>query len=666
MDDVEKIVEEVEEKIFHPKKPMGRFFVITAVGLVLVFASGAVALASVDDSYKDKVYPGIQIGTITVGGMEKPELEKYLKDMNDKLSSDGFRFILKNETKERKFTLFPVSSSGAPDLMRIDAKKEADRLVKYGKEKNFIARLFTFARTSWTKPQVPLESIFIDETAIQKALAQQVESEVIVPVDADIIVDSRNPVRIRVIQAKEGLVYDFSGVKKQLLNSWSLLQTPEILLQSEKKDPLITEKEIEVVTKNIDLVFAGGPLTFVSHQDGEEKKWEVKEDVLQSWVGIRKFEEDTIGIGVKNEQVKKYLEYTIEPDINVLAEDARFSISENGEVKEFEGSRVGLKLNRELTLEKINQVIHARSLHNEVTSTLELAVEVVEPEIKTGDVNNLGIKQILGVGTSNFKGSPSNRVHNITAAVKKLNGLLVKPGEEFSAIAHTQPYTLEAGYLPEKVIKGDKIIPEIGGGLCQVGTTLFRMAMNSGMQITERRNHSLVVNYYNDPSNNLPGTDATIYDPAPDFKFKNDTENYILIQTSVDPKKGDLKFTLWGTSDGRKASYSKPVVLRWIPTGPTKTIFSKSLKPGQKECQHAYRGADTSFQYTRILADGTEEKTVFESHYRPLPEICLVGAEAEAPTCTGENCSIPSGAEAISLPVGESLSNSSNLVPLSP
>lgn len=660
MNKVDEIIEELEEKIERPQKSLGRFFVITTVGIVLLGASGAISLAYVDDSYKGKVYPGIQIGTIDIGGMQKPELEKFLKDMNDKLSADGFRFVLKNEMKERKFTLFPVSEGDAPELMRIDVKKEATRLVNYGKDGNFLKRLFTFAKVSWTKPQIPLESMVVDEPGIKKALEQQVASEVVTPIDADIIVDSRNPVHVRVVQAQKGIVYDFSNVKSELLRSWSVLKSPEITLQTEKKDPLVTEKEIEGVTKNIEQIFAGGPLVLVSTQDGEEKKWEVKEDVLQSWIGVRKFEGDQIGLGVKNVEVKKFLEYTIEPDVNVEAEDARFLISENGEVKEFDGSKVGLKLNQELTMERINQVIHGRSLQTGTTSTIELALDVVEPEVKTGEINNLGIKQVLGVGTSNFKGSPANRVHNITAAVKKLNGILVKPGEEFSSIAHTQPYTLEAGYLPEKVIKGDKIIPEIGGGLCQVGTTLFRMAMNSGMDITERRNHSLVVNYYNDPSNNLPGTDATIYDPAPDFKFKNDTENYILIQTSVDPKKGDLKFTLWGTSDGRKGSYSKPVVTRWIPTGPTKTIVSTSLKPGAKECQHAFKGADTSFVYTRVLSDGTEEKKVFESHYRPLPEICLVGAESGQTPCTGESCPVLPGGDSISIPLSDGSQNSSN------
>ena len=206
---------------------------------------------------------------------------------------------------------------------------------------------------------------------------------------------------------------------------------------------------------------------------------------------------------------------------------------------------------------------------------------------------------------------------------------------------------MAGGYLPELVIKGDEIKPEVGGGLCQIGTTLFRMAMSAGMEIVERRNHSLVVKYYNDPTNGNPGTDATFYDPKPDFRFRNDTANYVLIQTEMNTVTGELRFYLWGTNDGRKAYYSKPAVKRWIPYGAPKEIGTTKLKPGEKECQNAFKGADASFTYTREFSDGREkEETVYESHYRALPKICLVGVEEkkveEVSVCfEGEECVQP-------------------------
>jgi vancomycin resistance protein YoaR len=269
-----------------------------------------------------------------------------------------------------------------------------------------------------------------------------------------------------------------------------------------------------------------------------------------------------------------------------------------------------------------------------VTSSLQLAIALVEPEITTGEVNDFGIEDILGVGYSSYKGSPTNRIKNIRFAVtKKLNGILVKPGETFSMLNALKPFTEEGGYLPELVIKGDRIKPEVGGGLCQVGSTMFRAAMNSGLDIVERRNHSLVVNYYNDHRNKMPGADATIYDPAPDFKFKNDTAGNILIMTDMNEKTQELFFTLWGKSDGRKGYYDPPTLHNWIPTGPAKDIITDELPEGKKKCQEPHPGAVASLKYHRELPSGELVTRVFESHYRPLPRICLIGG---TPTATAD------------------------------
>ena len=151
--------------------------------------------------------------------------------------------------------------------------------------------------------------------------------------------------------------------------------------------------------------------------------------------------------------------------------------------------------------------------------------------------------------------------------------------------------------------------------------------MNSGLPVVERRNHSLVVSYYNDLSNNLPGTDATIYDPAPDFKFLNDTGHFVLFQAENLTDTQELRFTFWGTSDGRKGSYQPPTVTRWIPVGETQYTETTDLEPGKEKCQEAHIGADSSFDYSVVKPDGTVETQTFTSHYRPLPRICLVGIE---------------------------------------
>jgi hypothetical protein len=118
----------------------------------------------------------------------------------------------------------------------------------------------------------------------------------------------------------------------------------------------------------------------------------------------------------------------------------------------------------------------------------------------------------------------------------------------------------------------------------------------------------------------------------------------LLLQTEIDNSKKNLIFTLWGTSNGTKGSYSHPVVSRWIPYGDAVEKETTDLEPGKKNCQAAHRGAEASFTYTRTFADGTEQKQVFSSYYRPLPQICLVGVAAKTETtsvCTDGTCDVP-------------------------
>jgi len=382
-------------------------------------------------------------------------------------------------------------------------------------------------------------------------------------------------------------------------------------------------------------------LNYIDSQTQARKDWKIPSHVYSSWLEVQK-EGDSFVFGLSAEAVGIYLE-GLKKEVERPAEDAKF-IMENGKAKEFQSSRSGVALDVDKTYQELNRAFIERNYHPAVVSkTISLSTNIIESEIKLSEINDLGITDIIGSGTSTFYGSHTNRIKNITHAVKLLNGIIIKPEEEFSTLKSAGPFTEKNGYLPELVIKGTEIKKEVGGGMCQIGTTLFRMAMNAGMDITERRNHSLVVSYYLDPVNRNPGTDATVYDPILDLKFLNDTGNYLLLQTEVDYKKQLLTFTLWGSPDGREGWYSHPLVKRWIPAGKKQEIEVDNLKPGVKECQESYVGASASFIYTRITPAGEEIKRVFDSYYRPLPEICRIGKALDSTCPVGKSCPIESG-----------------------
>jgi vancomycin resistance protein YoaR len=172
-------------------------------------------------------------------------------------------------------------------------------------------------------------------------------------------------------------------------------------------------------------------------------------------------------------------------------------------------------------------------------------------------------------------------------------------------------------------------VPEFGGGLCQVSSTLFRAAMSAGVKIIERQNHKYRVSYYEPPV----GMDATIYDPAPDFKFANNYGTHILIKSKIEKTK--ITFELYGTKDSRVVEMSEPELYDLVDPGPPVLVESDTLPAGQKkQIEKAHQGASAKFNY-KVTKDGKalQERT-FVSKYVPWPEKWLIGKGTITSTCS--------------------------------
>lgn len=270
---------------------------------------------------------------------------------------------------------------------------------------------------------------------------------------------------------------------------------------------------------------------------------------------------------IKNDVIRSYLE-DLARKINRDPVDAKFSI-ENGKVTTFSEGSDGIALNMEKSMESILEILKNPGSDQD-SKTITLAVDTKKPTVGYADANNLGISSLIGQGTSDFKGSPINRIFNIKVATERFNGVLIKPGEEFSFVKILGEVDADHGYRPELVIKNNQTTPEFGGGICQVSTTTFRAAIYSGLKITARRNHAYPVSYYNPQ-----GMDATVYVPSPDLRFINNTPNHILIQTRIEGTK--LIFDFYGTDDGRKIVVDGPKITERQPDGSLKATFSQHV-----------------------------------------------------------------------------------------
>ncbi|HLD31853.1 MAG TPA: VanW family protein [Patescibacteria group bacterium] len=623
----------------------GRKGIIILVGLLVMTGVLSGSLFAYGRYYDDRVFPGIRVGDIPVGGLTKEEVVSLLNSLEDKLTGEGLVFVYPVNGEQKTTIIQPlqVYEGSSFELITDNASQDAEYLLGLGKNLSWWKQGWQAIRMHFADGDIALPSVQIEGEKLGKLLKQELGQYEIEPRQANVVVKAVAPLKFEVVSSSVGYVFDYQSALNQVRENWSRLTSAPILLTAQEVWPVVKEEDVQGLIPRLEAVFTPGNLG-LSYQDPHTQQvydWKLKVEQIQAWLEVQPTDEEKFVFGLKEKEVVAYLEEKVAPWINVPARDAKFKMGDDGRVTEFQGSRPGLKLDVPASYELINEAIQDRTWHDEgLKKTVTVLATKSEPNIKTGDVNNLGITEILGVGISDYSRSPLNRQKNIANAVKKLNGVLIKPGEEFSTLKYTAPFTLEGGYLPELVIKGDELKPEIGGGLCQIATTLFRMAMNSGMEITQRRNHALVVFHYNDPVNGNPGTDATVYDPAPDFRFRNDTNDYILVETLMDKDSEELVFTLWGTSDGRKAWYDHPQIIRWLPYGERKVVETTDLAPGEEKCQNAFRGADARFTYTKVLANGEKKEIVYESHYRPLPQICLVGVEAKedaAGDCSNEN-----------------------------
>ncbi len=304
--------------------------------------------------------------------------------------------------------------------------------------------------------------------------------------------------------------------------------------------------------------------------------------------------------------------------------DALFTF-QNGKVTAFRPSRNGQEVDIQTLENTLSSEIPLIIASKPEALTFNIPIKILKPKITTDKVNSLGIKELIGSGTSLFQHSIPNRIYNVTLAATRLNGILVSPGETFSfglALGDVSSFT---GYKQAYVIQNNRTVLGDGGGVCQVSTTFFRALLNAGLPILERHAHDYRVGYYEQDS--PPGFDATVYVPSIDLQFKNDMQNSILIQTVLDPSSERLTFLLYGTKDNRQVTISKPVITNQTPAPAPLYQDDPTLPKGEtKQVDFDAPGANVSFT-RQVVKSGKTISEKFVSNYRPWQAVFLRGTK---------------------------------------
>jgi vancomycin resistance protein YoaR len=291
--------------------------------------------------------------------------------------------------------------------------------------------------------------------------------------------------------------------------------------------------------------------------------------------------------------------------------DARFNLENGSWVAR---QRSAWKVDENRTRENLLEAIKSGK------SSAEVALTVTPPKRNVRNWAESGIVTLYGKGSSSFAGSPSFRVRNIIVGASKLDNHYLEDGQELDFNASVGAINKATGFVEGFVIVGGTLEKEDGGGICQVSTTLFRAAYNAGLPITERHEHSHRVKYY-DPV----GFEATVYAPAKNLKFKNDTGKTLLIQAEWDEQKQTLAFYFFGRAPDRQVTVSDPVISDFKPAAPASYTADPNVRLGaQRQVDTAMQGMTSVITRRVVMSDGKVRKDMLKSVYKPWGAVYAV------------------------------------------
>jgi len=253
-----------------------------------------------------------------------------------------------------------------------------------------------------------------------------------------------------------------------------------------------------------------------------------------------------------------------------------------------------------------------------------LKMTQLRPTVTTEQAQTMGINERISTFTTSYSSGATQRVNNIRTLAASLDGKLVAPGETFAFNAAVGERTAAKGYQEAPAIVNGKLVPQLGGGICQVGTTFFNTVFFSGLPVKERTNHSFYISHY------PKGRDCTVSWGGPDFKWTNDTSAWVLIKTSA--SSSSLTISLYGTNPGNTVTYTTSDFTNVVPF-PIKLVPDPTLAAGAQIIDDpGVNGCRVTVVRT-VSRNGAVVRTdTFVSIYKAKEQSVRVGTKASVST----------------------------------
>jgi vancomycin resistance protein YoaR len=577
------------------------WFALAVITLVVLGIAGGIT--SFYRSYEGRIYPNVSIQGIAVGEMTPEQAESALR-----LRYAAFlRQPVVITYGDRRWT---------PTLdelgMTFDFRGAVDAAYNAGRGHGVIddARQIT---AIWQHGlDVPLH-VSYDETRAQAYLMQLAREIERAPADAQVRLDGAQVAIVGAVIGRQVLVDATLAQVSQQLQAFVPTTIP---LQTREIPPRLDDATVAAARAQIETILQG-PLTLRVGKN--EYEWTVAD--LADMIIINRVpsaEGDRIAVTLDQDMIARRIRQ-IADETEKPGTRPRVAWN-NGDLKIVKPGKPGLRLDEARARDMVIAAAMGRD------RTLDLPMVPTDPPVTEANLHQLGIRELVSIGKSDFTGSAAYRVHNIGVGMQLLNGLLIAPGEEFSFNKNIGQINAANGFVEGAAIIQNRTQQEFGGGICQDSTTMFRAAFWAGLPITERWGHSFYISWYDKyalgPRGNGPGLDATIFTSGPDLKFVNDTGAWLLIQAWSDPKTGVAQIELYGTKPNRTVDLTHKVYDH-VPA-PKEPVFVADPKVPRGTIKHTdkARGGMTIDVYRLVVENGVPRPPeLFRTRFRPWPNI---------------------------------------------
>jgi vancomycin resistance protein YoaR len=600
--------------------PFGQAVMALLIGATLLALLVAILPGVYSFIYDGRIFPGVAVGGVDISGMSTQQAADLLAQRLDYPQRGKIVF----QEGTNLWTAKPVDLG-----LTLNTQTTALAAYNLGRTGSLAARLSDQWR-AWSSG-INLAPWFV----LDKRIAQNYLLGIAKQVDRPIIEATLgiSGVEVVVNSGQVGRSLDVSAALTSLDAQLKTMTDGLVPLVVNETPPVILDATAQAELAR-QILSAPLTLQIPNAEPGDPGPWSFEPAALVQMLTIQRVTTESgeiYQVGLNQDAIRTFL-LNIAPPLSREPQNARFIFNDDTRKLEvIQPAVIGRSLDVDASLEQMNQQLLAGQ-HN--VNLVMPTTSPAAPDYSTAE--SLGITELTSEYTSYFYGSDASRIHNITTAASRFHGLLIAPGESFSMAAVLGDVSLDTGYAEALIIFGDRTIKGVGGGVCQVSTTLFRTAFFGGYQIDERWFHAYRVKYYEQTASgghdeNLAGLDATVFAPQVDFRFTNDSPYWLLMETY--PGTHSLTWKFYSTSDGRTMDWNSSGLQNIVkPPDPLYEENPDLAKDEIKQVDWAVDGADVTVRRTVTRNGSIIHDDVFNTHYMPWQAKFQYGPGTEVPT----------------------------------